>query len=90
MDSIRAKFFWRGPRIEFKYHMVKWQVVCRPKDFGGLGIINNMLFNECLIDKWIWKIYKQKNSLWVRLLTRSGTMGITSPRLSQEEHRGLP
>jgi hypothetical protein len=69
MDSISSKFFWRGAGIEFKYHMVKWQAVCRPKEFGGLGIINTMLFNECLITKWIWKIYKQKDNLWVRLLT---------------------
>jgi hypothetical protein len=68
MNSVRAKFFWRGAGSEFKYHMVKWQAVCRPKEFGGLGIINTMLFNECLVAKWIWKIYK-KNSLWVKLLT---------------------
>jgi hypothetical protein len=35
---------------------------------GGLGIINTQNFNECLIAKWIWKMYHQLESLWVRLL----------------------
>jgi hypothetical protein len=49
--------------------MVKWSAVCRPKDFGGMGIMNTEVFNECLMAKWIWKNYKQSNDLWVRLLT---------------------
>jgi hypothetical protein len=43
--------------------------VCRPKDFGGLRLVNTQIFNECLITNWIWKIYHQKDSLWVRLLS---------------------
>jgi hypothetical protein len=31
MDTIRSMFFWRGAGDDFKYHMVKWMVVCRPK-----------------------------------------------------------
>jgi hypothetical protein len=68
MDCIRSGFFWRGARGDFKYHMVRWSIVCRPKEFGGLGILNTQIFNECLIVKWIWKIYQHKESLWVRLL----------------------
>ena len=36
MDSIRSQFFWRGDSEKKKYHMVKWEHVCLPKDFGGL------------------------------------------------------
>jgi hypothetical protein len=57
MDMVRSKFFWRGGDIEkFKYHMVKWENVCLPKDFGGLGIINTRLLNEALILKWAWRL----------------------------------
>jgi hypothetical protein len=69
MDTIRARFFWRGVGGDFKYHKVKWSTVCRSKQFGGLGIINTQILNECLMIKWIWKLYRQKGSLWVRLLT---------------------
>jgi hypothetical protein len=51
MDSIRSKFYWRGAAEQFKYYMVKWEAVCRPKEFGGLVIINTQVINECLMVK---------------------------------------
>jgi hypothetical protein len=57
MDTIRSRFFWRGVGDDFKYHMVKWYVICRPKQFGDLGIIKTQILNECLMVKWIWKLY---------------------------------
>jgi hypothetical protein len=69
MNNIRSRFFWRGAGGDFKYHMIKWAAVYRPKELGGLGAVNTRIFNECLMTKWIWKLYKQKGSLWVRLLT---------------------
>jgi hypothetical protein len=63
MDSIRVKKIWRGAGGEFRYHMVKWAVVCRPKEFGSLGIMSTQILNECLMTKWIWKLYTQKDNL---------------------------
>ena len=68
MDSVRGKFFWQGAREEFKYHMAKWDTLSRPKDQGGLGIINTQIMNECLLVKWIWKITKGSNDTWYKLL----------------------
>ena len=56
MDTIRSQFFWRGDSEKNNYHMVKWEHVCLPKDFGGLGIINTRLMNESLLLKWVWRI----------------------------------
>jgi hypothetical protein len=36
------------------------------KGTWGLGIVNTQIFNECLMVKWIWKLYNQKDSLWAR------------------------
>jgi len=68
MDSLRGKFFWQGAKEEFKYHMASWDSVSRPKDKGGLGIINTKLMNECLLVKWIWKITKGSSDVWFKLL----------------------
>lgn len=68
MDSIRGNFYWQGAEDKFKYHMLKWEAVARPKEYGGLGIINTRIMNECLIVKWIWKIVAGDNSIWCRLL----------------------
>jgi hypothetical protein len=68
MDSIRARFLWQGAEEKFRYHMAKWEMVARPKDQGGLGIINTRLMNECLVVKWIWKIMQEPNALWFKNL----------------------
>ena len=57
MDTLRSKFFWRGDIERFKYHMMRWDNVCLPKDYGGLGILNSKILNESLLLKWIWRIY---------------------------------
>jgi len=68
MDSIRAKFLWQGAGEKFRYHMAKWEMVSRPKDQGGLGIINTKIMNESLLVKWIWKIHLQPDDLWYKIL----------------------
>jgi hypothetical protein len=68
MDGIRAKFLWQGTEDKFKYHMAKWEMVSRPKDLGGLGIINTRMMNECLLVKWIWKILQHPDTLWFAII----------------------
>lgn len=68
MDSIRANFLWQGTEQKFRYHMAKWEMVSRPKDLGGLGIINTRLMNDCLLMKWIWKILQESDTLWFKIL----------------------
>jgi hypothetical protein len=41
-----------------KYHMVDWATVCKPKEFGGLGILNTRHMNIAMMLKWIWKLYQ--------------------------------
>jgi hypothetical protein len=53
LDQYRSRFFWQGGKEKKKYHIAKWDILCRPKDQGGLGIINLQLQNRCLLSKWI-------------------------------------
>jgi hypothetical protein len=34
-----------------------------------MGIMNTQIFNNCLLVKWIWKLYHQKDRVWARLLS---------------------
>jgi hypothetical protein len=68
MDSIRGKFFWQGADEGNKYHMAKMDTICRPKDQGGLGILNTTRMNESLLVKWIWKIVQGSDDLWFKIL----------------------
>jgi len=55
MDTKRSKFFWQGAADDSKYHMAKMDTLCRPKNQGGVGMINTKIMNDCLLTKWIWK-----------------------------------
>ena len=48
LDYYRSRFFWQGDNEKKKYWLAKWDVVCRPKDHGGLGIHEPCSGNGCL------------------------------------------
>ncbi|KAG2687140.1 hypothetical protein I3760_09G038400 [Carya illinoinensis] len=61
---IPANFLWRGLGEEFKFHLVKWEQVCRPISGGGLGVRNLRMFNRALLGKWLWRFANEHDSLW--------------------------
>ena len=67
MDMARKKFLWSGEKDKNKYHLVKWQTVCMPKEQGGLGIIDLDLMNIALLSKWLWKMFNETGP-WQEML----------------------
>ena len=49
-------------------YLVKWEVVCLPREEGGLGIKDIPKFNEALLGKWIWALATDQQQLWVRII----------------------
>ncbi|GJW13056.1 RNA-directed DNA polymerase, eukaryota, reverse transcriptase zinc-binding domain protein [Tanacetum coccineum] len=45
---------------------VSWNVVCKPKDQGGLGIKNLSVWNEVLMIKHLRNVAAKKDTLWVK------------------------
>lgn len=35
---------------------VSWDTLCKPIDFGGLGVNDIEKFNQVLLSKWMWRI----------------------------------
>ena len=70
LDSIRNKFFWQGTNKKRKYHMVKWEALIRPKEFGGVGFLDIRVMNICLLVKWIERLEKRDDSIRIQLLCR--------------------
>ena len=68
-DKHKGDFYWNAADNKQKYRLVKWQLMCRPKNLGGLGIINTLVMNKCLLIKWWWKIMTTgAESLWYSIL----------------------
>lgn len=58
IDTDTANFFWHGIEGKRKYHMVKWEAMSTPREWGGLGCLETRTMNKCLLGKWIYKIEK--------------------------------
>jgi hypothetical protein len=70
-DKHIARFFWEGVGDKRKYYWVNWAEVCKPKDQGGLGVMNTKLMNISLMVKWIWRLFSEQpeSLLWHRIVS---------------------
>ena len=50
--------------------MIKWDALIRPKDFGGLGILDVRAMNICLVAKWLDRLENDPNNVCCELLRR--------------------
>ena len=67
LDAIRSRFFWQGGHHKKKYRLAKWEIICQPKEIGGLGVANLDIKNICLLSKWLFKLLNE-DGVWQRLL----------------------
>ena len=56
LDYFRSRFFWQTDEYKRKNRLAKWDILCQPKDQGGLGIHNLELKNIALLSKWLYHL----------------------------------
>ncbi|GJT27705.1 hypothetical protein Tco_0907980 [Tanacetum coccineum] len=66
IKHIIRGFLWCNGSIRKRRVKVAWDVVCLPKDEGGLGVRRLDLFNKDLMISHTWKLLSHKESLWVK------------------------
>jgi hypothetical protein len=67
LDHYRYRFFWQGSSQKHEYRLAKWDILCRPKDQGGLGILDLQLQNKCLLAKWLVNLLNT-DGMWQTML----------------------
>ena len=64
IERLQREFLWSGIGEGKRDHLVRWDVVCKPKAIGGLGFGNISLRNLALLGKWLWKYPREGSALW--------------------------
>jgi len=65
---IQRNFLWGWGAEGRKIAWASWKKVCKPRELGGLGVIDLKLFNLALLGKWIWRLGTDKGGLWKEIL----------------------
>lgn len=63
LEGISRRFLWGAVAGERKFHPIRWEIVCTPKDEGWLGIPPLRITNEALLVKLAWRILHDSHSL---------------------------
>jgi hypothetical protein len=67
LDYFRSRFFWQNDEQKRKYRLAKWDILCQPKEQGGLGIHNLKIKNIALLSKWLYKLLTSDGT-WQQIL----------------------
>lgn len=65
MESMCNAFLWRGAPQSARGAKISWEIVCTPREEGGLGLRRLADWNRVLGLKLIWLILAAGGSLWV-------------------------
>ena len=66
--SLCRNFLWGGKSYIVKKPLVAWAAVCRPKQQGGLGLIDLGAWNLALMSRALWNLQSKKDSFWVKCI----------------------
>ncbi|GJY25759.1 putative RNA-directed DNA polymerase [Tanacetum coccineum] len=66
IEQILRHFLWCHGSSGKGKSKVAWEIVCLPKEEGGLGIRRLECFNLALMATHVWKLLILKDSLWVK------------------------
>ena len=76
LDSLARQFLWAGNLSSTKWSLIKWETVCSPKRFGGLGLRQSFLSGTALAAKLYWRWCVEQDRVWTRILSHKYFFGI--------------
>jgi hypothetical protein len=84
IDQILRSFLWHGAVGISKAAKVAWDVVCLPREEGGLGLKRVHDWNKAAITRHLWNIASNSHTIWTTwiksyLLKGGSVWGIPVP-----------
>ena len=86
IERIQRNFLWGSYGDGVNHHLVNWDIVCFPINYGGLGVRKLVVFNEVLLGKWLWRFGIEESKLWRRVIATK--YGVNSGGWSTKNPRG--
>ncbi|XVE49680.1 hypothetical protein DITRI_Ditri01bG0100600 [Diplodiscus trichospermus] len=68
LDKIGRNFIWGHVGDSRKVHLISWDVLCKPKSYGGLGLRSFRNVNSATLAKLDWRFLTEQDKLWVQVL----------------------
>ena len=68
IKKMQKDFLWSGAGEGKKDHFIRWEVVSRPKELGGLGFGKISMRNIALLGKWLWRFPRERSGLWHKVI----------------------
>ena len=65
VNSLRHTYLWAGcDKVTGGKCKVNWDLVCKPKIYGGLGVLNLQKFAIALRLRWLWHEWDDPPKTW--------------------------
>ena len=68
IERIERQCLWRGNTETPRQSLAAWELVGKPKKYGGLGVTHLGVQNEALLIKHLFKFFNKKDVPWVNLI----------------------
>ncbi|WKA04126.1 hypothetical protein VitviT2T_022186 [Vitis vinifera] len=65
---MQRDFLWSGVEEGNKDHLIRWEVVSRSREMGGLGFGKTSMRNSVLLRKWLWRFPRERSGLWHKVI----------------------
>ena len=83
LDSVIHQFLWSGCLETSKWSLVRWEVVCSLKHYGGIGLRQLALTGEALAAKLYWRWCNEQDKSWAMVLSQKYLLGISHLDISR-------
>ena len=65
IDKLRRGFLWNNDELATGGRcLVRWAAICRPLEYGGLGITDLSRKATALRVRWLWQSWTEPNKPW--------------------------
>jgi hypothetical protein len=68
LTKMIMRYWWVAENGKRKTHWIAWDIMLRPKDYGGAGFRDMHLFNQALLVHQAWRLIQFPDTLCAQIL----------------------